>query len=299
LAGLGAALLAGCQRAVKSIATAAPTGVTVTGAPNTPTRTSKPPATVTLTPTETPVPAQEFTFLANTLRVNDNRWRKWNNPEWFWITNDSGKMSVLDDPTYGKIIRYDVTHYSSSKRFHETPDMEMVRICPGKNGWPKITGTYELTIPVRFSRNFLPTGEPHKRGDGSDYPWVNFLTIFNEDPQHGDPDYNITAGINLDGDRLQIVSDKPYLGGNAFDYKTTGIRPEPETWHELTVRSYKNERKLELWYNGKLVASCKRTSEPQGESAIAEWHGGAYGQTVPLNSWIENGPVTVKVWDDS
>src|SRR3990170_8756317 len=174
-------------------------------------------STGTPEPTKMPEPKYHFIFPSTSTRA-DKENGHWKSKDWTWIRNESGVLRLSEDAELGTVIRYIVGENKN--------DDNVVRIVPSKEG-PIIPGSFEMTIPVKFSENYLP-----KKGPGN--RWVNFLSVFDQTPNFA-PDYSLIASINDEQGELAVVSKDYY--GDPYKMGRAGYRLEPETWHMLTVRS--------------------------------------------------------------
>ena len=153
-----------------------PTGTPTATGTSTPTGTTTP--TGTPEPTKMPEPKYHFIFPSTSTRA-DKENGHWKSKDWTWIRNESGVLRLSEDAELGTVIRYIVGENKN--------DDNVVRIVPSKEG-PIIPGSFEMTIPVKFSENYLP-----KKGPGN--RWVNFLSVFDQTPNFA-PDYSLIASIN-------------------------------------------------------------------------------------------------------
>lgn len=252
--------------------------------PPLPTDTPPPPPTNPPLPTEPPPPTATLETVFNSFYTSSQGTKDYDSKlhwggNWFYRHEDPevGSISFNSDPTFGPVIHYQIAENISRNPFWLQLD----------EAGPPISPPWKITIPVRFSEDYLG---------------VNILSVFNDTPHHHNSEddglFSIAATVDIESDgRPFLLIHRAYgkYGTEKRIFSDTVLTPN--NWHviELVMNT---EGRVSLIIDGTLIGS-EKINEISGEilpdkgMAIRSIHGGAHGESISGGAWVENGKTEI------
>lgn len=208
----------------------------------------------------------------------------WNN----YVHLQGGRIEVVEDPTYGKVLRHTITDNTVLE-----DGKRKVRVYLTA-GWGRPeAGSCSVKIPIRLSTAYRPARVYDDGTAAEDGGWANLLSVFSTTPQT-DRDYNILGNIDIWPNMVPVINAKKPYSGESYAFYEGKTVLKANKWYELELHVDKNGI-VHLMVNG--IEEASGPLAPENRKLQVEFvHGGAYGTGLPNGAYIDNGPIEVICW---
>jgi len=196
----------------------------------------------------------------------------WNVPGWSYEHFIGGKLRIVDDPKYGKVLHHEIED-ATANPFRIYFDRFGNRI-KGRGG--------RVRVPIWLSPDYVPPA------DG----WASLFSVFYATSDDGGGVGFTTIGLS--SKRIPYITAKKPLSGETYKIYL-GQKPlAPTMWHNLDFIMLDGD--LSYYLEDALEASGPMDPDTPFKGDLKGVHAGGYGVKLPKGAYVRNGPIEILWW---